>query len=78
MVYKKFILIVILTGLLTAPFYRGAVQAESDPFPVYSCIQPNVDFWISPIPTTLAFILILTSEVLERYSFYQSYQREGI
>ena len=43
---KKLILIVVLTVLLTAPFCRTAVRAESDLFPVYPCIQSNVAFWI--------------------------------
>jgi membrane-bound lytic murein transglycosylase D len=43
---KRSILIVILTLLLTAPFYRSVVRAESDPLPVYPCLQPNIDFWL--------------------------------
>ena len=41
----KFILIVILTVLLADPLNRSSVRAESDPFPLYPCIQPNVVFW---------------------------------
>ncbi len=40
------ILIAILSFYFLVPVYRPAVQAEPDPFPVYSSIQPNVAFWI--------------------------------
>jgi membrane-bound lytic murein transglycosylase D len=43
---KRSILIVILTLLLTAPFCRSVVRAESDLLPVYPCLQPNIDFWL--------------------------------
>ena len=37
--------VVILTAAVAGTSYGADVGAESDPFPVYPCIQPNVSFW---------------------------------
>ncbi len=43
--WKQILSLVFLTVVLAGVFYRSDVRAESDPFPVYPSIQPNVAFW---------------------------------
>jgi LysM repeat protein len=43
--WKRMLAVVILTVALTGTSYGEDVGAESDIFPVYPCIQPNVAFW---------------------------------
>jgi membrane-bound lytic murein transglycosylase D len=37
--------VVIMTAAITGTSYAADVGAESDAFPIYPCIQPNVSFW---------------------------------
>jgi hypothetical protein len=41
-----FILCCVVTVLTTGPGLIGNAGAETDHFPVYASIQPNVSFWI--------------------------------
>jgi membrane-bound lytic murein transglycosylase D len=43
--WKRLLAVVILTVALTGPSYGEDSEAESDIFPIYPCIQPNVSFW---------------------------------
>jgi membrane-bound lytic murein transglycosylase D len=43
--WKQILSLVFLTIIIAGVFYRSEVRAESDGFPVYPSIQPNVAFW---------------------------------
>jgi len=43
--WKRIFAVVIPAAVLMAALYRSDVRAESDTFPVYECLQPNVAFW---------------------------------
>jgi membrane-bound lytic murein transglycosylase D len=43
--WKQILVVVSLTVAIAGPSYSADVGAESDFFPVYNCIQPNVTFW---------------------------------
>jgi len=42
---KTIILLLALIAVLAGSFFTTAVRAQSDPFPVYPCLQPNIEFW---------------------------------
>jgi membrane-bound lytic murein transglycosylase D len=44
--WKRILPVVILMVVLTGTFYPSNAHTESDTFPLYPCIQPNVNFWI--------------------------------
>jgi membrane-bound lytic murein transglycosylase D len=44
--WKRILPVVILMVVLTGTFSPSNARTESDTFPLYPCIQPNVNFWI--------------------------------
>jgi LysM repeat protein len=44
--WKRILPVVILSVLLSGTVGRSEERAEPDVFPLYPCIQPNVDFWL--------------------------------
>jgi membrane-bound lytic murein transglycosylase D len=43
--WKRICAVVVLTAALSGPSYSSDIETDSDTFPVYPCIQPNVTFW---------------------------------
>jgi membrane-bound lytic murein transglycosylase D len=43
--YRHYFLTIFLTAILVVALSRSNVEAQSDLFPVYPIIKPNVDFW---------------------------------
>jgi membrane-bound lytic murein transglycosylase D len=44
--WKRILPVFILMVVLSGPVGRAEVRVEPDGFPLYPCIQPNVDFWL--------------------------------
>jgi membrane-bound lytic murein transglycosylase D len=44
--WKRILPVLILMMLLSGSVCRAEVQVEPDVFPLYPCIQPNVNFWL--------------------------------
>ena len=44
--WKRFLPVFILMVILSGPFVQAEVRTEPDIFPLYPCIQPNVNFWL--------------------------------
>ncbi len=44
--WKQILPVLILMGVLTGSLSPAEVRTEPDNFPLYPCIQPNVDFWL--------------------------------
>ena len=44
--WKQILLVLILMGVLSGSFSLAEDRSEPDNFPLYPCIQPNVNFWL--------------------------------